>query len=56
MASSRTETIALFELPRGLKKNAYKNDLPGDYNVSGTFNIFDLIPYHEEKVSNPGKS
>jgi len=25
--------------------NAYKVDLPGDYNVSITFNVKDLTPY-----------
>jgi hypothetical protein len=25
--------------------NAYKVDLPGDYNVSATFNVKDLTPY-----------
>jgi hypothetical protein len=28
--------------------NAYKVDLPGDYNVSATFNVKDLTPYLED--------
>jgi hypothetical protein len=29
----------------GINDNAYKVDLPGEYNVSGTFNVADLSPY-----------
>ena len=29
--------------------NAYKIDLPGDYNVSTTFNVSDLSPYYEDQ-------
>ncbi|PKH95127.1 hypothetical protein CRG98_049750 [Punica granatum] len=29
--------------------NAYKIELPDDYNVSATFNVTDLSPYFEDK-------
>ena len=28
-----------------MNDNAYKLDLPGEYNVSATFNVFDLSPF-----------
>ena len=28
-----------------ISNNAYKINLPGEYNVSATFNVFDLSPF-----------
>ena len=36
--------------------NTYKLDLPGEYNVSATFNVFDLLPFYfegEDSRANP---
>ncbi|GAV89314.1 hypothetical protein CFOL_v3_32732, partial [Cephalotus follicularis] len=30
--------------------NAYKIELPSEYNVSGTFNVADLSPYYDDKA------
>ena len=32
----------LFQVLKRINGNAYKLDLPGEYNVSGTFNVIDL--------------
>jgi hypothetical protein len=34
-----------FQILEKINDNAYKVDLPGEYNVSATFNIFDLSLY-----------
>ncbi|KAH9649283.1 hypothetical protein KPL70_025926 [Citrus sinensis] len=34
-----------FQVLEQINDNAYKLDLPGEYNVSATFNIFDLSPF-----------
>ena len=34
-----------FRVLERINDNAYKIELPGDYNVSGTFNVADLSPY-----------
>ena len=49
-----------FEILERITDNAYKVDLPGDYGVSTTFNVADLIPYEEDDYlydlkSNPVK-
>ena len=31
-----------------INNNAYKIDLPGEYNVSATFNVTDLSPFEFE--------
>ena len=31
-------------------KNAYKLELPDDYNIFPTFNVKDLRPYHSEDL------
>nr|CAD1839672.1 unnamed protein product [Ananas comosus var. bracteatus] len=37
-----------FKVLKRIGENAYKIELPGDYNVSATFNIADLSPYYED--------
>jgi hypothetical protein len=37
-----------FRITGKVNDNAYKVDLPGDYNVSATFNVKDLTPYLDE--------
>jgi len=34
-----------FQILEKINDNAYKVDLPGEYNVSATFNVYDLSPY-----------
>ena len=34
-----------FEVIEKINDNAYKVDLPGDYEVSATFNVADLSPF-----------
>ncbi|KAL4339670.1 hypothetical protein GQ457_08G031340 [Hibiscus cannabinus] len=36
-----------FQVLEKVNDNAYKLDLPGDYNVSATFNVSDLSPYDD---------
>ena len=38
-----------FKVLQRIAKNAYKIDLPGDYSVLATFNVFDLSPYYEDE-------
>ena len=35
----------LFQVLERINDNAYKLDLPGEYNVSATFNVTDLSPF-----------
>jgi hypothetical protein len=37
-----------FWVIKRVNDNAYKVDLPGEYNVSTTFNVKDLSPYLED--------
>jgi hypothetical protein len=37
-----------FQVIEMVNDNAYKVDLPGEYNISGTFNVKDLSPYLED--------
>ena len=37
-----------FRIIEKVNDNAYKVDLPGDYNVSATFNVFYLTPYLDD--------
>jgi len=37
-----------FEVLERVNDNAYKIDLPGDYQVSATFNVSDLSPYEDD--------
>ncbi|KAL3582919.1 hypothetical protein D5086_017251 [Populus alba] len=37
-----------FQIIEKVNDNAYKVDLPGDYNVSATFNVKDLTPYLDD--------
>ena len=32
-----------FQVLERINDNAYKLDLPGEYNISATFNVFDLL-------------
>ena len=34
-----------FQVPVGNNDNAYKLDLLGEYNISATFNVYDLSPF-----------
>ena len=34
-----------FQVLERVNYNAYKLDLPGEYNISATFNVFDLSPF-----------
>jgi hypothetical protein len=44
-----------FQILKKIKDNAHKVDLPGEYNVSATFNVSDLSPFDvgEDSRSNP---
>ena len=37
-----------FQIVEKVNDNAYKIELPGNYNVSATFNVQDLSPYLED--------
>ena len=37
-----------FEVLEKINDNAYKIDLPGDFEVSATFNVADLSPYYPD--------
>jgi hypothetical protein len=36
-----------FQVLERINDNAYKLDLPGEYNVSATFNVTDLSPFDD---------
>ncbi|KAL4376207.1 hypothetical protein GQ457_02G026410 [Hibiscus cannabinus] len=36
-----------FQVVEKVNENAYKLDLPGEYNVSATFNVSDLTPFED---------
>ena len=44
-----------FQVVAQINNNAYKLDLPGEYNVSATFNVSDLSPFNvgEDSRMNP---
>ncbi|KAH9657953.1 hypothetical protein KPL70_023288 [Citrus sinensis] len=44
-----------FQVVARINDNAYKLDLPGEYNVSATFNVSDLSPFDvgEDSTTNP---
>ena len=44
-----------FQVVAQINNNAYKLDLPGEYNVSATFNVSDLSPFDvgEDSRTNP---
>ncbi|XP_074305015.1 uncharacterized protein LOC141639944 [Silene latifolia] len=44
-----------FEVLEKIGSNAYKINLPGDYEVHGTFNVGDLSPYYEEIEEDNGQ-
>ena len=35
-----------FQVLERINDNAYKLDLPGEYNISATFNVYDLSPFN----------
>ena len=39
-----------FQVLERINDNAYKIDLPGDYSISATFNIFELSPSDFDEV------
>ena len=39
-----------FKVLQKVNANAYKLELPSDYSVSNTFNVSDLIPFHEDDL------
>ncbi|GAV74629.1 hypothetical protein CFOL_v3_18109 [Cephalotus follicularis] len=39
-----------FKVLQRINDNAYKIELPGKYNVSGTFNVAYLSPYYDDEV------
>ena len=44
-----------FQVLERINDNAYKSDLPGEYNISATFNVFDLSPFDvgDDSRTNP---
>ena len=44
-----------FQVVAQINDNAYKFDLPGEYNVRATFNVYDLSPFDvgEDSRTNP---
>lgn len=38
-----------FKVLEWINDNTYKIELPSEYNVSGTFNVADLSPYHTDE-------
>ncbi|GAV59615.1 hypothetical protein CFOL_v3_03146 [Cephalotus follicularis] len=39
-----------FKVLQRINDNAYKIELPGEYNVSGTFNVANLSPYYDDEA------
>ena len=49
---------ALFKIIRKINNNAYQLDFQSKYNVSSSFNVTDLVPYHADETdlrSNPSQ-
>ena len=44
-----------FQVQERINDNAYKLDLPSEYNISATFNVFDLSPFDvgDDSRTNP---
>jgi hypothetical protein len=44
-----------FQVLARINNNAYKLDLPGEYNISATFNVYDLSPFDvgDDSRTNP---
>ena len=42
-----------FQILEKINDNAYKVDLPGEYNVSATFNVSDLTLFDADSRTNP---
>ncbi|GAV88685.1 hypothetical protein CFOL_v3_32107 [Cephalotus follicularis] len=39
-----------FKVLQRINGNACKIEMPGEYNVSGTFNVSDLSPYYDDEA------
>jgi hypothetical protein len=44
-----------FQVLARINNNAYKLDLPGEYNISATFNVYDISPFDvgDDSRTNP---
>ena len=40
-----------FQVLKRINDNAYKWELPGEYNISTTFNVFDLSPFDDLRMN-----
>ena len=40
-----------FQVLKRINDNAYKWELPGEYNISTTFNVFDLYPFDDSRMN-----
>ena len=40
-----------FQVLKRINDNAYKWELPGEYNISTTFNVFDLSPFDDSRMN-----
>jgi hypothetical protein len=46
----RQRRCGRFSILKKINDNAYVVDLPREMNISNTFNVADLTPYHQEKA------
>ena len=40
-----------FQVLARINNNAYKLDFPDEYNISTTFNVFDLYPFDDSRMN-----